>query len=66
MFAGKVAQGAANMTQQLRNRRCDLLISDGEKEILLSVERIDWVETAEFFGIWARRKGSMPMAGEPA
>jgi two-component system, LytTR family, response regulator len=44
-----VLNGLRNSTEESRSYPSRFLVKDGEKEILLSVEKIDWIEAADYY-----------------
>ena len=44
-----LTDGLLNSTEESRSYPSRFLVKDGEKEILLSVEKIDWIEAADYY-----------------
>jgi two-component system LytT family response regulator len=44
-----VLNGLRNSTEESKSYSSRFLVKDGEKEILLSVEKIDWIEAADYY-----------------
>ena len=44
-----LTDGLRNSTEESRSYPSRFLVKDGEKEILLSVEKIDWIEAADYY-----------------